>query len=301
MSTRTYYQPGLETRDLLKTTSTMALPVSVYDTIVQHLVENSAILKAGATVINTPTGEDLQVPKSTAFSTSALTAEAASITESDPTLGVVTLKAYKYATYFEVSHELANDTSTDLLSFLARQTGESLALAFGDHLINGTGSSQPRGLLLDATTGVTGPAGTGTSLGTQGTANQGTDALYNLAGSLAEPYANRATAWLMRNASVTVIRKLRDTTGQPVVGNDGNSFLGVPFIVDPFMPAMANTAESIAFGDVSKYFVRIAEGIRFERSDDFRFQNDLVAFRAAIRLDGALVDLSAVKTFVNTT
>jgi hypothetical protein len=36
---------------------------------------------------------------------------------------------------------------------------------------------EPRGLLLDAGTGVTGPAGTGTTLGTQGTANMGTDAL----------------------------------------------------------------------------------------------------------------------------
>ena len=53
------------------------------------------------------------------------------------------------------------------------------------------------------------------------------------------------------------------------------------------MPAMANTAESIAFGDMSKYFVRIVNGVRFERSDEFRFQNDLVAFRCILRLDGA--------------
>jgi HK97 family phage major capsid protein len=67
------------------------------------------------------------------------------------------------------------------------------------------------------------------------------------------------------------------------------------------MPAMANTADSIAFGDISKYFVRIVNGVRFERSDEFRFQNDLVAFRCMLRLDGALVDTSAVKTFVDTT
>jgi HK97 family phage major capsid protein len=301
VSGRSYYQPGLETRATLKSTATQAMPVSVYDQIVAHMVENSAILKAGATVLNTATGEDLQVPKSTAFSTSAAVAEGGLIGDSDPTLGVVTLKAWKYGAYFEVSHELANDTSVDLLGFLARQAGESLALAYGNKLINGVGTTEPRGVLLDAPAGQTGPAGTGTSLGTQGTVGHGTDALYNLAGSLAEPYANRATAWLMRNASLTIIRKLRDTTGQPVVGNDGRSFLGVPFVLDPFMPAMANAAESIAFGDFSRYFVRIAEGIRFERSDEFRFQNDLVAFRALIRIDGALVDINAVKTFVNQT
>jgi HK97 family phage major capsid protein len=124
--------------------------------------------------------------------TSAITAEGGLITESDPTLSTVTLKAFKYANYFEVSQELANDSPTNLLDFLARQAALSLGLGatgYGNHLINGAGTTEPRGLLLDAGTGVTGPAGTGTSLGTQGTANQGSDALWNLVGSVAEPYA----------------------------------------------------------------------------------------------------------------
>jgi HK97 family phage major capsid protein len=152
---------------------------------------------AGATVVTTDTGESLVVPRSTGFVTSAITPEGAQITESDPTLSTVTLGAYKYANYFEISQELANDTPTNLMSFLARQAALSLGLGatgYGDDLINGTGSGQPRGLLLDAGTGVTGPAGTAGGLGTQGTANQGTDALWNLVGSVAEPYAEAASA-----------------------------------------------------------------------------------------------------------
>jgi HK97 family phage major capsid protein len=177
------------------------------------------------------------------------------------------------------------------------------ANGYGDDLINGTGTTQPRGLLLDAGTGVTGPTGTGTSLGTQGTAAQGTDALWNLVGSVLEPYAaSPSAAFLMRNASDVIVRKLKDTTGQPVQGlGERGRILGYPVFLDSFMPAMANAAESIAFGDMSKYFVRIVNGIRFERSDDFHFQNDMVSFRCILRLDGALVDTAAVKTFVNTT
>ena len=51
------YQPGLEYRDLLKTTATQAMPVSVWDRIVMHMVENSAVMAAGATVATTSTGE----------------------------------------------------------------------------------------------------------------------------------------------------------------------------------------------------------------------------------------------------
>jgi HK97 family phage major capsid protein len=296
----------VHTRDTLKSTATQAMGTDVYSRIVQHMVETSSLMAAGATVITTATGEDLVVPKSTGFVTSAIIGEGASITESDPTLAITTLKAFKYSNFFQISYELANDTPTNLLDFLARQAALSLGLGttgYGDDIINGAGSTEPRGLLLDAATGVTGPAGTGTSLGTQGTANQGTDALWNLVGSVAEPYAAApSAAFLMRNASDIIVRKLRDTTGQPVAGlTERSRILGYPSFVDPFMPAMANTAESIAFGDMSRYFIRLVNGVRFERSDEFAFQNDLVSFRCILRLDGALVDTGAVKTFVNTT
>jgi HK97 family phage major capsid protein len=296
----------VHTRDLTTGTATQALGTDVYGRIIQHLVETSALMRAGATVVTTDTGENLVVPRSTGFVTSALTAEAGQITESDPTLGTVTLSAYKYANYFEVSQELANDTPVNLLDFLARQAALSLGLGtngYGNHLINGTGSGQPRGLLLDAATGVTGPAGTAGGLGIQGTANQGTDALWNLVGSVAEPYADAASAaFLMRNAVDVGIRKLRDTTGQPVNGlGDRQGLLGYPVYHDPFMPAAANAAEYIAFGAMDRYFIRIVNGVRFERSDEFKFQNDLIAFRCIVRLDGALVDTNAVKTFVGTT
>jgi HK97 family phage major capsid protein len=296
----------VHTRDTLKSTATQAMGVDVYSRIVQHMVETSSLMAAGATVVTTATGEDLVIPKSTGFVSSAIIGEGSSITESDPVLSTVTLKAFKYANFFQVSNELANDTPTNLLDFLARQAALSLGLGttgYGDDIINGVGTTEPRGLLLDAATGVTGPTGTGTSLGTQGTLNQGTDALWNLVGSVAEPYAASPTAaFLMRNASDIIVRKLRDTTGQPVSGlTTRGQILGYPSFVDPFMPAMANGAESIAFGDMSRYFIRLVNGVRFERSDEFAFQSDLVSFRCVVRLDGALIDTGAAKTFVNTT
>jgi hypothetical protein len=40
----------------------MALPASVYDRIFMHLVESSAVMRAGATVVNTATGETCRYP-----------------------------------------------------------------------------------------------------------------------------------------------------------------------------------------------------------------------------------------------
>jgi HK97 family phage major capsid protein len=293
------WNPGIEFRDTLKSTATQALPVSLYDRVVMHMVESSAVLRAGATVLNTDSGEDLQVPKSTAYTTAAITSEGSSITESDPTLAVTTLKAYKYATFFQVSSELLTDGSPDLLNFLAKQAGEAMAVAYGPHLITGTGTGQPTGAVTSATTGVTGPAGTSTGFGVQATAGMGTDLLNSLVASLAEPYVQEGpTAFLMRNATRAAVANLKTSTGD-LVGSQYMSTSPYPFLVDPNMAAMGVSAKSVIFGDWSRYFVRIAGGLRFERDDSYAFQSDLASFRCLLRLDAALVDANALKVLVH--
>jgi HK97 family phage major capsid protein len=306
----TISRPGLEyrslweQRDTLKSTATQAMPVSVWPNFMLHLVEQTPVLRAGALVITTDTGEDLQVPKSTAFQTAALTGEGVSITESDPTLAAVTLKSYKYAAFWQVSRELVDDTPANLLDALSRGAATALSLAYGAHLATGTGSGQPSGYTL-GTVSVTGPTGTSTSFGSQATAGQGTDLVLDLYGSIAEPYLlSPSVAVLARNATFTMFKKYREgSTNRPMLDmaprKPGASvdLLGEPGYVDPHAPAMAANAKSVAFGDWSRYVVRIVQGVRLERSDDYAFQNDLVSFKAVIRLDGALVDLNAVKLF----
>jgi HK97 family phage major capsid protein len=46
----------------------------------------------------------------------------------------------------------------------------------------------------------------------------------------------------------------------------------------------------VFFGDFAQFFVRLVGPVRFERSDDYQFNTDLVTFRAVIRGDGTLVD-----------
>ena len=83
-----------------------------------------------------------------------------------------------------------------------------------------------------------------------------------------------------------------DTPSRP---RDG---MGRPVIIDPNMADPALSAKSVAFGDFSAYAIRDARGIRFERSDDFAFDTDLVSFRAILRTDGATIDSTgAIKYF----
>ncbi|HMG30687.1 MAG TPA: phage major capsid protein [Jiangellaceae bacterium] len=281
------------------------VPTSFYDRLMAHLVEVSAILQAGATVLRTDSGEQLQVPKTTGHSTAVLTAEAASLSASDPAFGQATLGAYKYGVLIQVSRELIDDTGVDLEGYLAMQAGRALGNAFGADAITGNGSAKPTGILNNSTLGVTGPTGANGGLGaTSATANQGGDLLYDLFYSVIAPYrASQSCAWIVRDATMAVLRKIKDTTGQYIfqpsmVAGTPDTLVGKPIYTDPFVPAIATGAKSIIFGDLSQFFVRIAGGVRFERSDEYAFANDLVTFRALLRADSVLVDQTgAVKHF----
>lgn len=270
---------------------------SFYNRLVANLVEVSGVMMTGPTVLTTEGGESIQIPKTTAHSASTLTAEAAVIAASDPTFGQVTLGAYKYAHLIQVSNELLNDTGVDLEGYLSMQSGRALGNAIGVHLVTGTGTAQPSGVVTGASAGVTG----GTGVAGAFTA----DNLIDLYFSVISPYRNSpSAAWLMRDATLGAVRKLKDTTNQYIwqpslqVGAP-DTLLGKPVYTDPNVAAVAVSAKSVLFGDFSQYFVRLVGGVRFERSDDFAFSSDLVTFRAILRGDGALVDTTgAVKYFI---
>lgn len=289
-----------QSRDLSKGTATAGghtVGTSFYSQLVDHLIEVSGVLQAGPTVLITEKGENLPIPRTTAHSSGALVAEGAAISESDPAFNQLVLGAYKYGEMVQASYELLEDTYVDLLGYLAMQAGRAVGNALGAHLATGTGSSQPQGVATAASTGVTGGAGV--------TGAFTADNLIDLMFSVIAPYRNSpACGWLMRDATVAAVRKLKDTQGQYLwqpslqVGAP-DMLLGKPLHTDPNIAAVALSAKSVLFGDMSRYFVRQVRDIRFERSDDFAFANDLITFRCLVRGDGGLADTTgAVKAFV---
>lgn len=296
-------------RDLSKLTAAAGLnivPTSFYNRLVAHLIEVSAMLQAGATVLNTGSGENIQIPKTLTHSTGGIIAETAAITESDPTFGQITLGAFKYGVMIQVSRELVDDTGVDLEGYLAMQAGRALGNALGAHLVTGDGSAKPRGIVTDATVGVTGPVGTTTTFGSQGTVGMGFDLIISTFHSVIAPYRNSGAAgWIMNDTTASLVRRIKSTEGvyawQPsLVAGQPDSILAKPVFIDPNVASPGVSAKSIVFGDISQYFIRLAGGLRFERSDEFAFGTDLVSFRALLRADGALIDLTgAVKVFVH--
>jgi HK97 family phage major capsid protein len=278
------------------------VPTSFYGSLWEHLRDNATLIKAGATVLTTDGGENFEIPTTSGHGAAAQVAENGTIAASDPVFVKRTLGAWKYGQLIQVSRELVDDTGVDLLGYLARVTGENLGNVLGTDLVLGAGTTEPFGITVSATTGVTGSAAVA------GVFTM--DNLIDLYYSVIAPYRNKsAAAWLMRDATAASIRKLKDGSGgagtggyvwQPsVVAGQPDLLLSKPVYTDPNIAAVAADAKSVVFGDISSYFVRVVNGIRFERSDDFAFNTDQVTFRGLIRADGALIDQTgAVKTFV---
>jgi len=297
-------------RDLSKLTAAAGLntvPTSFYNQLQEHMIEVSGVLQAGPTVLNTASGEVIQIPKTlTHTANPAIVLETGTILESDPTFGQVALGAFKYGRLVDVSRELVSDTGVDLLGYLARSVGRALGNSFGTHLITGTGTTMPRGIAVDAGAGVTGPVGTTVTFGSQSTVGMGFDLLISLYHSVISPYrASSSCAFVMNDTTASLVRRIKTTDGQYVwqpavtVGSP-DTILGKPVYIDPFVASPAASAESIFFGDWSTYFVRYAGGVRFERSDEFRFDSDMVSFRGLLRADAALVDLTgSIKSFTH--
>lgn len=282
------------------------VPTSFYDRLVAHLIETSAVLQTGPTVLNTSSGETIQVPKTTSHSSAAIVTEGSAIAASDPAFGQVSLGAYKYGCLIQVSRELLDDTGVDLEGYLSMQAGRALGNAFGTHMVSGTGTAQPTGVVTAATVGVTGPVGTSTGFGNQATVGQGGDLLIQLFYSVIAPYRNsNSAAWLVKDSTMGTLRQIKSTAGDYLVqgglaGPTGDTIMGKPVYTDPNVAAPGVSTKSVVFGDFSQYFVRMAGGVRFERSDDYAFNTDLVTFRALMRADANLVDTTgAIKVLVH--
>jgi HK97 family phage major capsid protein len=107
---------------------------------------------------------------------------------------------------------------------------------------------------------------------------------------------------MMNAKSIGAVRKLKDTAGNYVFspalsGDKRDLILGYEVYENPAMADPATSAKSVLFGHLPSYFVRTVGGLRLDRSDDYAFQNDLITFRATMRVDGNLIQTSHVKYF----
>jgi HK97 family phage major capsid protein len=282
---------SFERRDVLKSSTGSPVPTSFYNQVIMKARLVAPVL-ATSTVLNTASGENLQIPRLSTYSVGTVNAEAAALGESDPAFSAfITLGAFKYGFLTQVSQELLEDSGVDMLSFLADQVGNALGFAVGSALTVGTGTVEPTGIVTASSVG--GTSGTATGF----TADNLIDLYYSLDGAARQL---PGVGWMMTGQSIGRVRKLKDTAGnyvfQPGLSLDApDTLLGKPIFENPSMAEATTGLKSVIVGHLPSYYVRSVGGIKLDRSDDFAFSAGLATFRAQFRVDGNLPQTTHVK------
>jgi len=291
-----------ERRDLVTNVSgdgPEVVPQGFYDVLQRKLeFAGPMTMEEAVTVLRTESGNDIKVPVESSRSAATATAEAAVFGETDPQFTTLTLRSWKYGGLVQISSELLNESGVDLIGYITDQFAVALGTAVNYALTLGTGTVEPAGIVPGSGLGKTGGTGVAYAF-TFGD-------LVDLAHSVDSAYARRPKAgWMMNRATLGRVRRLQDGAGNfiyAVNATGPDDLLGYPVFENPDMASVGSATKSILFGDLGAYHTRIVgSGIEVARSDDYAFANDLVTFRASIRLDGALGGggSDAVKHFIS--
>ena len=259
-------------------------------TLVEALEEQN-IFRTLAHVIQTSSG-DRKIPVVASKGSASWVDEEGAIPESDDSFGQISIGAYKLGTMIKVSEELLNDSVFDLEAYISREFARRIGNKEEEAFFTGDGTGKPLGVLAEtggAEVGVTAAAAAAFTA----------DEIFDLFYSLKAPY-RRSAVFVMNDASVKALRKLKDNNGQylwqpSLTAGAPDTLLNRPVYTSAFMPALAAGAKSVLFGDLSYYWVADRQGRSFRRLGELYAPTGQVGFLATQRVDGRLILPEAVK------
>ena len=186
----------------------------VADLLLQPLQAKSVFLAAGPRIFDTDGGNNLRIPKLVSSTGATFVAEGATIPDDDTTFGEITLlpktmQAVKVIT--KVSDELLRQSIVALDQVLKDRLVTDIAAALDNAFINGTGTTQPLGMLAAAGT---------QSIVVTGAAT--TDLLYDMSAKLLTANVDPTGArWLITPYVFNVLRKTKASgTGEYMIQPD---------------------------------------------------------------------------------
>ncbi len=260
------------------------------------------------TVIATEMGNPLSFPTTDGTTeVGEIIAENTTATALDPVFGTVAVNPYKFSSkVVAVPFELLQDSQIDVEAFINKRLIQRLGRITNQMFTTGTGTAQPTGVTINATSGKVGLTGQTLSIIY--------DDIVDLIHSIDPAYRvpdqpdQHDVAFMMADSSLKILRKLKDTSNRPVYlpGYDGltaamgDSLMGYPIVINQDVAPMAANAKSVLFGDFSKYIIRdVMEATMFRFNDSAYAKLGQVGFLMWMRSGGNLTDNKAVAYYTN--
>ena len=268
------------------------VPDDFVASIVAQREQFSWVRQAGVNVIQTNL-DTVNIPtEATALANLTATAEEAAYTTNDPLFGQVAISIYKFTKLTKISEELLADDAAGMEAWYSRRLAEVAGSTESNYVAVGTGSSQPQGVFVGGTAGLT----------FDSTGNITADEIPELMYKLQKQYRQNAS-WLMHGEVEGYLRMIRDANNwafDPWGANMGvqgvkwmETLFGHPVFNDEGCATIATAAKVILIGDFSYYTLAERKGISISRNPYLYQANGQVGFFANFRFGGAVTQAEA--------
>jgi HK97 family phage major capsid protein len=267
------------------------VPQGLHESIIAKRDDLSIARSAGAMVIKTSV-DSVQVPSENASGGFALTAEEGAANQSEPTFTSNAIQVYKFTNLTKVSDELLADEKTNLEGFLGDMWARSAADVENEYFLKGTGSSQPKGVLVGGTAALTLDSATTIA------ASEIPELFYLLPGAYAQE--GDSVAWATNQSTLAVIRGLTGdnfmfmpTPMGSGASGPGQELYGQPVYTSSQILAMATGRSVIVVGNWKYYGIVERNEIVISRNPYLYQGNGQVGFFVNIRFGGDVLQSEA--------
>jgi len=251
-----------------------------------------------ATVLRTSNGQPFNLPATDDTGVvAAILGQATAVTRKDMEFTNVKFDPFTYSSgLVQVSNQLMSDNAFDLSSFVGGQLANRLKRGINAGLTTGADTTAPQGIVVGSDQGKLLTSNSAITL------SEVMDLFYSVDAS----YRNAPNAgWMMNSSTAKAIRILgfAQTNDFPsyVPGmsvGEPDMLFGKPVYINEDMASIGADAKVILFGDLSQYYIHEAGGVQILRLNE-RFADELsTGFIGYRRVDGHLLQSTAVKHLV---
>lgn len=272
--------------------SAAVIPVTIADRIISKIKEISPIYER-ATVFHTKgtlkvpvwgdanTSHNINVGYSDEFS--ELTADSGMFTSVD-------LSGYLVGALTVVGRSAINNAGIDIVSFVINEMAKRIAWFLEGELLKGTTNKATGALSVSNT--LTSAAATAITA----------DELIDLQSKIPTAYQSDAI-WIMNPDTFSKVRKLKDTSNRYMLEtNLSNGFpymlLGKPVYISDNMPAVAASAKSVLYGDMTGLAINMREDISIEVLREKYATQHAIGINAWFEFDSKVIDSQKLAVLV---
>lgn len=272
----------------------LAAPDDYVRDIIKTITEKSPIRQLAW--VRPTSARAIKVPKRTGQFAASRVAEIATRAETQGlTYGQEEMALPEAYALVRISRQDLEDSAFNLEAEIAAEIAEQFEVLEGTEFVAGSGVGKAEGFITNAEV----IAAAQTTAGENVIAS---DDMVGLQYALKEGYARNAT-WVMKRATVAVVRKLKESTTNAYIWQPGlqlgqpATLLGNPVVECVDMPSgLVDNQYEVAFGDFRRgYLIGDRIGIEIQRLNELYAPYGQVGFLARKRFNGQVVLSEAIK------